>query len=120
MQWRPNQIALVKEVREKTGLGLREAYDLTNQYPNKTADELAEIAKASVKATSDESVNPADLTAEEKAVIAALRARGFAVAVFNPDELRGIDPDKIAGIMVERGNIAIDALATARNNPAFY
>ena len=110
MQWRSNQIALVKEVRAKTGLGLREAYDLTNKYPNKTADEIAAIVKGCADVeTSD---NPDILTDAERHVIDALRARGFAVSVFNPAELRGADPEEIEGIMVERGNNAIDTLAT--------
>ena len=35
---------------------------------------------------------------------------GYAVAIFNPEELRGADPDEVAEIMVERGWAAIDTL----------
>lgn len=35
---------------------------------------------------------------------------GYAVAVFNPEELRGANPDEVAEIMIERGWNAIDTL----------
>ena len=110
MQWRQNQIALVKEVRAKLGLGLREAYDLTNQYPNKTAEEIAAIVKGGMVAEICDvstSINPSVLTPAERDMIAALRARGFAVTLFNPCELAKASARDIEACMVESGNEAI-------------
>lgn len=52
------------------------------------------------------------LTQAEIATLRGLRARGFAVVLFNPTELRGADLEQIEGLMIERGNIAIESLAT--------
>lgn len=50
------------------------------------------------------------LTTEEQAVIAKLRQAGFAVAIWSPTELVGVDPRSIEELAVERGNEAIDDL----------
>lgn len=52
------------------------------------------------------------LTQDEIATLRGLRARGFAVALFNPTELRGANPTEVEGLMIERGGDAIDNLAT--------
>lgn len=52
------------------------------------------------------------LTQAEIATLRGLRGRGFAVVLFNPTELRGADLEQIEGLMIERGNIAIESLAT--------
>lgn len=44
------------------------------------------------------------LTREDKDMLAALRDRGFAVVVFTPDELAGIDPDTLESDLVTFGN----------------
>lgn len=41
-----------------------------------------------------------------------LRELGCAVAVFDPDELRGADPNYIEAVMIGRGSAAIDVLGT--------
>ncbi len=40
-----------------------------------------------------------------------LRAAGYAVVIFNPDELCGVPPDRIEDIGIERMNNAISDLA---------
>lgn len=46
----------------------------------------------------------------ERKVIEELRWKGYAVTVFCPEELRGVEPDRIEDVMVERGTIAIEHL----------
>lgn len=46
----------------------------------------------------------------ELAVIRALSSRGYAVAIWAPDELRGVSPSLIESLMIERGADAIDTL----------
>ena len=48
----------------------------------------------------------------EKAMeaIRSLRDAGYAVSVFNPDELQGADPSTVEDMMVQRGWDAIDTL----------
>lgn len=50
------------------------------------------------------------MNAEQAAVIESLRAEGFAVTVFTPDELGDADPDQVQDKMTERGWQAIDWL----------
>jgi hypothetical protein len=50
------------------------------------------------------------MTESELAAIRALRARGYAIVVWTPDELRGANPYIIEDLMIERGAAAIDAL----------
>ena len=49
------------------------------------------------------------LTRTERNAIARLRNKGFAVAVFNPDELGETDPSHVEDIMIERGWAAIES-----------
>jgi len=49
---------------------------------------------------------------EQREMIDKLRNEGYAVVIWNPDELRGANPSHIEDIVTERGNIAIDDLAT--------
>lgn len=58
-----------------------------------------------------ESVCEPDTQVAAGDLIRALRDKGFAVAAFSPDELRGANPDHVEDIMVERGWAAIDTLA---------
>lgn len=44
--------------------------------------------------------------------ISELRAEGYAVVIFNPTELRGVEPQYIEDRLVEHGNNTIDILAT--------
>lgn len=39
-----------------------------------------------------------------------LRQRGYCVVIFNPGELRGVDPDQLQDLLVERGNQIIEQL----------
>ena len=50
------------------------------------------------------------MTESELAALRALSARGYAVVVWTPDELRGADPEQIEQLMIERGAAAIDTL----------
>ncbi len=53
------------------------------------------------------------MTVEERAIINGLRARGYAVTVFNPVELSGLDSSIVESAMVDAGN---DAIAGHSNN----
>lgn len=44
--------------------------------------------------------------------ISQLRDEGYAVVLFNPEELRGTDVDRLEEILVERGNDCIAQMAT--------
>lgn len=50
------------------------------------------------------------LTAEDYKTINHLRGRGFAVAIFAPSELNGVDPEDVENAMVSYGAEAIDDL----------
>lgn len=52
------------------------------------------------------------MTNEQYESIKALRKAGFAVAVFSPSELRGVEPAKVEAQLVEYGWDVIDALDT--------
>lgn len=52
------------------------------------------------------------MTPEERAVINGLRDRGYAICIFNPEELRGADPSRIEAWMCDRGWDAIYWTAT--------
>lgn len=52
------------------------------------------------------------MSTEELAVINGLRDRGYAICIFNPDELRGADPWDIENSMCMKGWDAIDWYAT--------
>jgi len=51
------------------------------------------------------------MTESELAALRALSARGYAVVIWTPDELRGADPEQIEQLMIERGAVAIDTLS---------
>jgi hypothetical protein len=57
--------------------------------------------------------NGATLTENERATIAGLRARGFAVTIFNPGELAGADSSDIEQTMTDAANDAISFQAEA-------
>lgn len=48
------------------------------------------------------------MTTEETKAIASLRDAGYAVTVFNPEELQGADAGKVADRLVELGWDVID------------
>lgn len=48
-----------------------------------------------------------------QAAIHSLRKAGYAVVVFNPDELRGVPPDRLEDRLIELGNEMIDQLGDA-------
>lgn len=52
------------------------------------------------------------MTPEEHAVIDGLRDRGYAITIFNPDELRGADPRDVENVLCIKGWDAIDWYAT--------
>jgi hypothetical protein len=51
-----------------------------------------------------------DLNEEELEMIRNLRDRGFAIAVFTPEELGEVDPMRFEDAMVDAGWDAIEAL----------
>lgn len=51
--------------------------------------------------------NPNRLSEAEAATVAELRSRGFAVTIFNPDELGDADSDNVEELMCARGWDAI-------------
>jgi hypothetical protein len=50
------------------------------------------------------------MTESELEALRALTARGYAVVIWTPDELRGADAEQIEQLMIERGANAIEAL----------
>lgn len=48
---------------------------------------------------------------EAMAHFAALKRMGYAVAAFTPEDLKGVDPDKLEDRLIELGNEYIDATA---------
>ena len=50
------------------------------------------------------------MTPEEKAIIESLREQGYAVTIFNPEELAGAPPHKVENRMCDAGWDAIDYL----------
>lgn len=56
------------------------------------------------------SEDPNNLTPEEVAVIDGLKARGFAVIVWNPEELGSANPRKVEDRSIELGWDVIEAL----------
>jgi hypothetical protein len=51
------------------------------------------------------------MTIEESQALRSLRAKGWAVVAFNPDELRGADKDLVEEGLVNAGYDVIDAHA---------
>lgn len=54
--------------------------------------------------------DPNNLTPEEVAVIDGLKARGFAVIVWNPEELKSANPRRVEDRSIELGWDVIEAL----------
>ncbi len=50
------------------------------------------------------------MTEEQCSVIADLRNEGYAVALFSPEELAGVDANSVQNMMVEAGQDAITTL----------
>ena len=55
-------------------------------------------------------IERAELTEADMKAIRYLRSRGFAVTVFTPEELGGVDPEDVQNSMVHHGQEAIDEL----------
>ena len=53
-----------------------------------------------------------DLTEQEIKVITKLRQQGFAVVLFNPEELEGASPDNVEDRLIELGWDVISVLRT--------
>ena len=51
------------------------------------------------------------LTENDKNMIENLRDRGFAVVVYSPDELEGVDPDTLESDLVTFGNHTLEVLS---------
>lgn len=51
------------------------------------------------------------MTPEQKSAIEQLRSEGYAVVVFNPEELKGTNADHLEEILVERGENFIETMA---------
>jgi hypothetical protein len=51
------------------------------------------------------------MTVEEAEALRSLRAKGWAVVAFNPDELRGANPNDVEEGLVNAGYDVIDAHA---------
>ena len=45
-----------------------------------------------------------------------LREAGYAVTVFSPEELAGVDPSAVEDMMVERGWLTIENLAASQED----
>lgn len=58
------------------------------------------------KATSTYSV----VTSEEAGVLKALRHKGYAVVIFDPEELQGVKPRYVEDELVSQAWVIIDAL----------
>jgi hypothetical protein len=55
------------------------------------------------------------MTFSEFEALRALTARGYAVVVWTPDELRGADPELIEHLMIDHAADAIEALCDDAN-----
>ena len=51
------------------------------------------------------------MTQERSKTIQDMRHEGYAVAVWNPDELRGVDPSRVEDRMIEKGGDYIDQIS---------
>lgn len=80
MHFRKGQVAVVNEVRAKLGLGLREAYDLTERHPNLSAEEIV------AKLQPQQAAAPADRYSSKLAV------RGWIVVSQLFPEFSGYQP----------------------------
>ena len=50
------------------------------------------------------------MNAAQTQALKTLREAGYAVVVFNPEELAGVDPSTVEDILVERGWMTIENL----------
>jgi len=66
----------------------------------------AKITAPSNKPTSTYSV----VTSEEAGVLNALRHKGYAVVIFDPEELQGVNPGPVENALVTEAWVIIDAL----------
>ena len=57
------------------------------------------------------------LTGTEWDIVGALRGAGWAVVIFNPDELRGANPERVQDRLVELGWEVIDTLSDEPADP---
>ena len=48
------------------------------------------------------------MTKEQLQVIDQLRAEGYAITVWTPEEMKGADPDGLEDVMIERGSHYIE------------
>lgn len=58
------------------------------------------------------------MTEQDLEMIHQLRQKGYAVAVWDKEELRGVDPSHVEDVMIERAYDLIDSMAT-EPDPAF-
>lgn len=58
------------------------------------------------------------MTQQELNMLHQLRDKGYAVAVWNPQELRGVDPSDVEDIMIERAADFIDVMAKDEEDAA--
>jgi hypothetical protein len=75
--FKEGQISVVKDLRAKLGLGLREAYDITQKYPNLSADAI--VAK----------LQPQQASAPTEHFSSNLTVRGYVVVSKRFPELNG-------------------------------
>lgn len=59
------------------------------------------------------------MTTEQRAVIRALRAAGYAVVTFAPDELNGVSPRDVEDRLVQVGNDITDEAAQIAEGRAY-
>jgi hypothetical protein len=50
------------------------------------------------------------ITSEEAGILKALRHRGYAVVIFDPEELQGVKPRSVEEALVTEAWVVIDAL----------
>lgn len=56
------------------------------------------------------------MTEQELNMLRQLRNKGYAVAVWTPEELRGVDPSDVEDVMIERAADFIDVMATGEED----
>lgn len=77
--------------------GFRRTNDMNN-----TGGDCREVV---FQLSEDPNASPPDtLSPEELAVLRALRVRGWAVAIFTPEEVGDTDPEDVEGQMIAAGN----------------
>lgn len=58
------------------------------------------------------------MTPEQSKVLQDLRDAGYSVVVWNPDELRGVDPTRVEDHMIEKGSDYIDMCSPVEEEEA--